>query len=280
MKVIKKIDELRAELKQYRHKKTIGFVPTMGYFHEGHLSLMDRAKAEADIVVVSLYVNPTQFGPNEDLDVYPRDFDRDERLAIEHGVDIMFYPDNSEMYPEGYKTYVYTEDLSRKLCGKSRANHFQGVTTIVTKLFNIVQPDIAVFGQKDHQQAIILQRMVDDLNIPVKMIVSPIVRESDGLAMSSRNKYLSQEERTQAVILSQSLKNAKKSVENGQTDATVIRQQIIDQIKTSPLAKIDYVEVVNTKDLNEVKTIEPGTFAAVAVFFGKTRLIDNVLLSD
>lgn len=269
MKVIKTIEELRKELNQYRNNKTIGFVPTMGYFHEGHLSLMDRAKSEADIVVVSLYVNPTQFGPSEDLDVYPRDFERDEKLARDQGADIMFYPDNDEMYPQGFKTYVYTEDLSRKLCGKSRENHFRGVTTVVAKLFNIVQPNVAVFGQKDHQQAIILQRMVEDLNIPVRIIVAPIVRESDGLAMSSRNKYLSVEERKQAIVLSQSLKNAKNSVKNGQQSATIIKQQIMDQISGSSLAKIDYVEIINSKNLNDVNLIENGTFAAVAVYFGK-----------
>jgi len=278
MKVIKKIDELRRELKQYRNDKTIGFVPTMGYFHEGHLSLMDRAKAETDIVVVSLYVNPTQFGPNEDLAVYPRDFECDEQLAKEHGVDIIFYPDNDEMYPDGYKTYVYTEELSKKLCGKSRENHFKGVTTIISKLFNIVQPDVAVFGQKDHQQAIILERMVEDLNIPIKMIIAPIIREKDGLAMSSRNKYLSHEERKQSVILSLSLKAAKESVKKGETSAEIIKQQITSQINTSSLAKIDYIEIVNSKDLIDVKIIEKGTFAAVAVYYGKTRLIDNVVL--
>ena len=278
MKIIKTIKELRTELNQYRHNQTIGFVPTMGYFHKGHLSLMDRAKSEADIVVVSLYVNPTQFGPNEDLDVYPRDFERDEKLAKEHGVDILFYPDNAEMYPDGYKTYVYTEDLSRKLCGKSRANHFQGVTTIVAKLFNIVQPDVAIFGQKDHQQAIILQRMVEDLNFPVIMIIAPIVREKDGLAMSSRNKYLNPDERNQAGILSTALQAAKKLVEAGETDATIIRQTIKEKINTSPLAKIEYIEIINNVDLNAVKTIKKGTFAAVAVFYGKTRLIDNIIL--
>lgn len=278
MKVIKKIDELRAELNQYKNNKTIGFVPTMGYFHDGHLSLMDRAKKEADIVVVSLYVNPTQFGPNEDLDVYPRNFERDEKLAEEHGVDILFYPDNHEMYPHGYKTYVYTEDLSQKLCGKSRANHFRGVTTIVTKLFNIVQPDLAVFGQKDHQQAIIIQRMVKDLNMPIKIIVSPIIREKDGLAMSSRNKYLSKDERNQAVILYQSLQKAKKLVENGELDATILKKKIREEISTSSLAKIEYIEIINDKNLNSVEKIEAGTFAAVAVYFGKTRLIDNIVL--
>ncbi len=278
MKTIKTIEALRKELALFRPDKTIGFVPTMGYFHDGHLSLMDQAKQECDIVVVSLYVNPTQFGPNEDLDVYPRDLDRDERLAKAHGVDIIFYPDNKEMYPEGYKTYVYTKELSRKLCGKSRENHFRGVTTIVAKLFNIVQPDVAIFGQKDHQQAIILQRMVTDLNIPVKLIIAPIIRESDGLAMSSRNKYLSPEERQQAVILSESLNQAKKTVENGEHSATTIKNQIIDTIKTAPLADIEYVEIINNKNLNTVDSIQPGTFAAVAVHFGNTRLIDNVIL--
>ncbi|MFP4546759.1 MAG: pantoate--beta-alanine ligase [Fidelibacterota bacterium] len=278
MKVIKTIDQLRKELKQYRPDTTIGFVPTMGYFHKGHLSLMDKAREEAGIVVVSIYVNPTQFGPNEDMEVYPQDFKRDEKLAIDHGVDIIFYPDNNEMYPEGYKTYVYTEDLSRKLCGKSRTNHFRGVTTIVAKLFNIVQPDLAVFGQKDHQQAIILQRMVEDLNFPVKMIVAPIIREKDGLALSSRNKYLSPEERRQATVLYKALRKAKKLVECGEKSAAEIKRQITEKIETSPLANIEYVEIVNNKDLNAAETISKGTFAAVAVFYGQTRLIDNIIL--
>lgn len=250
----------------------------MGYFHKGHLSLMDRARDEADLVVVSIYVNPKQFGPNEDLEVYPRDFKRDEKLAIDHGVDIIFYPDNNEMYPEGFKTYVYTEDLSRKLCGKSRANHFRGVTTIVAKLFNIVRPDLAFFGQKDHQQAIILQRMVEDLNFPVKMIIAPIIREKDGLALSSRNKYLSPEERRQATVLYKALRRAKKLVEGGEESAAEIKKQITEKIETSPLANIEYVEIVNKKNLNAAETISKGTFAAVAVFYGQTRLIDNIIL--
>ncbi len=252
----------------------------MGYFHDGHLSLMDRARGETDIVVVSIYVNPTQFGPGEDLNVYPRDFKRDEKLAIDRGVSIIFYPDNNEMYPEGYRTYVYTEELSQKLCGKTRTNHFRGVTTIVTKLLNIVQPDLAVFGQKDHQQAIILQRMVKDLNIPVKLVIAPIVREKDGLAMSSRNKYLSPEERRQATVLYKALQRAKKLVEGGENSAAEIKQQIIDKIETSPLANIEYVEIINNKDLTAVKTITEGTFAAVAVFYGQTRLIDNIILKS
>lgn len=281
MKIIKTIEELRSELGPYRQqRKTIGFVPTMGFFHEGHLTLMDRAKAESDVLVVSLYVNPTQFGPNEDLSVYPRDFERDEKMARERGVDILFYPDNSEMYPVGYKTFVYTKDLAKKLCGKSRENHFEGVTTIVTKLFNIVQPQVAVFGQKDHQQAIILQRIVTDLNIPVKIIVAPIVRENDGLAMSSRNQYLSSWEREQAVVLFQSLQKARESVRQGETSVTKIRNQIIAQISRSPLADIEYVEIVNPIDLERIAAITPGTFAALAVRFGKTRLIDNMVLAE
>ncbi len=280
MEVIKSIKKLRAELKKYRSDKKIGFVPTMGYFHEGHLSLMDKAKTESDIVVVSLYVNPTQFGPNEDLAVYPRDFERDEKLAKEHGVDIIFYPNNSEMYPDGYKTFVFTEDLSKKLCGKSRNNHFKGVTTIVAKLFNIIQPDIAVFGQKDHQQAIILQKMITDLNIPVKMIISPIIRETDGLAMSSRNKFLSKEARQEAKILFQALNEAKIAVENGELDSNILKMQITKKINQSTLANIEYVEIINNNDLNSVTGINSGTFAAVAVFYGKTRLIDNIILKN
>lgn len=281
MKVYNTIYDIRKELALFRSVgKTIGLVPTMGYFHEGHLSLIDVARKNCDIVVVSLFVNPTQFGPNEDLAKYPRDFERDERLAKEHGADIIFYPDTREMYPDPFLTYVVTEKLSGVLCGESRPIHFRGVTTVVAKLFNIVQPDIAVFGRKDAQQAIIIKKMVADLNFPVEIIVAPIIREADGLAMSSRNTYLNSKERKQAPIIYRALQKAIEMVQRGELDAESVERSIRQQIETAPLARIEYIEIVNEKNLEPVKTIEPGTFIAVAVWFGKTRLIDNVDLID
>jgi len=279
MQVIKKIDELRAVLGQNRKTgQRIGLVPTMGYFHEGHLSLIDVARKHADIVVVSLFVNPTQFGPNEDLERYPRDFQRDERLAEKRGADIIFYPAVKDMYPESFYTYVVTEKLSKVLCGKSRPIHFRGVTTIVAKLFNIVQPDIAVFGRKDAQQAIIIRRMVADLNFPVEIIVAPIVRESDGLAMSSRNTYLTAEERKQAPVIYAALQLAVERVNAGERNAETVRQLIRQKIESAALAEIEYIEIIQEQDLQPADRIAPGVFVAVAVWFGKTRLIDNAVL--
>ena len=279
MIIIKQINKLRDELAILRKAgKRIGLVPTMGYFHEGHLSLMDQARKKSDVVVVSLFVNPAQFGPDEDLECYPRDFEQDEQMAKEHGVDIIFYPDKDEMYPDSFFTYVVTEELSKVLCGTSRPVHFRGVTTIVAKLFNIVQPDIAVFGRKDAQQAIIIKKMVEDLNFSIEIIVAPIVRESDGLAMSSRNTYLSPEERKQAPIIYQSLQKAIDMVQRGELDARSVEYTIRQLIETAPLARIEYIGIVRERDLKPVKVIEPGTFVAVAVFFRKTRLVDNIVL--
>jgi len=281
MKIIRTVENLRKELTPLRKfGKTISLVPTMGYFHEGHLSLMDIARKSSDIVVVSLFVNPIQFSPNEDLEKYPRDFERDEQLAEEHGVDIIFYPDVKEMYPEPFYTYVSTEKLSRVLCGASRPIHFRGVTTIVAKLFNIVQPDIAVFGQKDAQQAIIIKQMVKDLNFPIKIIIAPIIREKDGLAMSSRNRYLSSEEREQASVINRALTEAYKKVQSGVRNAKDIENLIRRIVNEATLGKIEYIKIVDDSTLKSVESIEAGTFAAVAVFFGKTRLIDNVYLMN
>jgi pantoate--beta-alanine ligase len=281
LKVYNTIYDIRKELALFRSVgKTIGLVPTMGYFHKGHLSLIDVARKNCEIVVVSLFVNPTQFGPNEDLAKYPRDFERDERLAKERGADIIFYPDTREMYPDPFLTYVVTEKLSGVLCGESRPIHFRGVTTVVAKLFNIIQPDIAIFGRKDAQQAIIIKKMVADLNFPVEIIVAPIIREADGLAMSSRNTYLSSKERKQAPIIYRALQKAIEMVQRGELDAESVKRSIRQQIETAPLARIEYIEIVNKKNLEPVKTIDPGTFVAVAVWFGKTRLIDNVDLID
>lgn len=281
MQILTKIEDIRQELLVIRTSaKKIALVPTMGYLHEGHLSLVDVAKANADVVVMSIFVNPTQFAPNEDLVRYPRDIERDERLARERGVDYIFHPEVAEMYPDPYFTYVVTEQLAKVLCGISRPTHFRGVTTVVAKLFNIIQPDVAVFGQKDAQQAVIVKQMVRDLNFPIQIIVAPIVRESDGLAMSSRNVYLTPEERQQAPIIFKALQAARENVKNGLTDANQLRDQICKIIQTSPLARIDYVEIIDDQTLTPVETVKPGTFAAVAVYYGKTRLIDNIYLKE
>ena len=281
MQILTKIEDIRQELLVIRTSaKKIALVPTMGYLHEGHLSLVDVAKVNADVVVMSIFVNPTQFAPNEDLMRYPRDIERDERLARERGVDYIFHPEVAEMYPDPYLTYVVTEQLAKVLCGISRPTHFRGVTTVVAKLFNIIQPDVAVFGQKDAQQAVIIRQMVRDLNFTIKIIVAPIVREPDGLAMSSRNFYLTPEERQQAPIIFNALQAARENVKNGLTDANQLRDQICKIIQTSPLARIDYVEIIDDQTLTPVETIKPGTFAAVAVYYGKTRLIDNIYLKE
>ena len=238
---------------------------------------MRAAKKDCDVVIVSIYVNPTQFAPTEDLDKYPRDFERDKKLCEEVGVDVIFYPSNEEMYPDGYSTFVKTEKLSEKLCGVSRPTHFRGITTIVLKLFTIVRPHKSYFGLKDYQQFIIVKKMIHDLNLDIEIVGCPTVREEDGLAMSSRNTYLNPEERKQATVLSRSLKHAKNLFLDGETDAEKLKKQISDMInKTS--GKIDYVEIVNPNSLESVKTVSKGDVIALAVFYGKTRLIDNVVL--
>ena len=278
MKIIKTIRGMKQfSEEQKKNGKIIGFVPTMGFLHEGHLSLMRAAEKDCDIVIVSIYVNPTQFAPTEDLDKYPRDFERDKKLCEEVGVDVIFYPSNEEMYPDGYSTFVKTEKLSEKLCGVSRPTHFRGITTIVLKLFTIVRPHKSYFGLKDCQQFIIVKKMIHDLNLDIEIVGCPTVREEDGLAMSSRNTYLNPEERKQATVLSRSLKHAKNLFLDGETDAEKLKKQISDMInKTS--GKIDYVEIVNPNSLESVKTVSKGDVIALAVFYGKTRLIDNVVL--
>jgi len=261
------------------HKQgyTVGFVPTMGYLHDGHLSLIDIAKNKADKVVVSIFVNPTQFGPREDLKRYPRNVGRDKRLLKEKGVDVVFLPNERMMYPEGYLTFVEVERLSNILCGAFRPGHFRGVTTIVLKLFNIVEPDIAVFGEKDYQQAVIIKKMVKDLNLPVKIITGKIIREKDGVAMSSRNTYLSSEERKRARVLYRSLILAKNMVKNGIKSADKIKEKMENLIRAEG-GKIDYVEIVHPETLSPVDNVEKGVRALVAVWIGKTRLIDNMRL--
>lgn len=278
--IIETVKELREYLAGQRAAgKTVGLVPTMGFLHEGHLSLIREAKAENDVVVVSDFVNPTQFGPNEDFESYPRNIERDTELALSAGADVIFYPSVSEMYPPESSTYVEVEgNITRVLCGASRPTHFRGVTTVVNKLFNIVEPDKAYFGQKDAQQVAVLTKMVKDLHMDIELIICPIVREPDGLAMSSRNTYLSAEERKQAVILNQALKKAKNAFANGEKDVVKLTGIITDKINEMPLAVIDYVSILDFPSLKPIITIEKDALGAVAVKFGKTRLIDNEIL--
>ena len=260
--------------------KTIGFVPTMGALHEGHLSLIRRAKKENDLVIVSIFVNPTQFGPNEDFETYPRDAMRDTNMAYEAGADVVFNPTVREMYPEGSSTWVNVEgDITSVMCGASRPTHFRGVTTVVNKLLNIVEPNKAYFGQKDAQQAAVLKKMVRDLHLNVELVICPIVREADGLALSSRNVYLSDEERFQAIILYEALQLARDTYMGGESDVETLIQLIKDKIGTMPLAKIDYVNIYAYPSLAPIDQIKQTSIAAVAVQFGKTRLIDNVILN-
>jgi pantoate--beta-alanine ligase len=255
----------------------VGLVPTMGYLHEGHLSLVRQAREECDQVAVSIFVNPTQFGPKEDLAKYPRDLDRDMRL-IEPYTDLLWTPTAEVMYPEGYQTWVEVEEMTRPLEGAMRPGHFRGVTTIVAKLFNGVQPDKAYFGQKDAQQAAVIRRMVRDLNFPIEVVVCPIVREPDGLAMSSRNVYLDRKQRQAATILSRSLREAKEAYDNGERDAGMLRQIIRDTLATEPLAEVQYVSCADYEALEELETVESKALLSMAVFVGKTRLIDNFVL--
>lgn len=258
--------------------KIIGFVPTMGFLHSGHLSLVREAVNKSDITVVSVFVNPAQFGPKEDFKEYPRDINRDSRLLKAEGVDYLFVPREEEMYPEGYSTYVEVQKLQDRLCGRSRPGHFRGVCTVVLKLFNIVQPDLAYFGQKDAQQALILRRMAKDLDLDTRIEALPIVREPDGLAVSSRNTLLDPEQRKAALVLSSSLNAASTLVEEGEREAAKIIQRIKEEIQIQPLARIDYVEIVDIDSLLPVKRLEKKTLIGLAVFVGRVRLIDNVVI--
>ncbi len=258
--------------------KFIGFVPTMGALHEGHLSLIRQARKDTDIVVVSIFVNPTQFGPKEDLNKYPRPLSKDLALCRKEKVNFVFCPKPQDMYSRDFSTFVNVGGLSEVLCGKSRPGHFRGVATVVTKLFNIVQPDIVYFGEKDAQQAIIIQRMVRDLNIPVKVRVMPTIREKDGLALSSRNAYLTKDERKDALVLSQALNLAKLLIKNGSRDSGRIISRMWHLIKKKKSAKIDYIEIVDPQNLKPLKKISGNCLIALAVWIGKTRLIDNILI--
>ncbi|MGA2671288.1 MAG: pantoate--beta-alanine ligase [Dehalococcoidia bacterium] len=276
MQVVKTIPEIRA-LRQ-KLSGTVGFVPTMGYLHEGHLALVKQAKRENSAVIVSIYVNPTQFGPREDFGAYPRDLNRDLELLRKGGADIVFVPSDEEMYPPEFSSWVDVEKVTERLEGAARPGHFRGVATVVAKLFNIVQPSRAYFGQKDAQQVVVIKRMVADLNIGTEVVVVPTVRESDGLAMSSRNVYLNPQERQAATILFQALTLARQLRKGGEKDAEKIRRQMASLIQKEPLAQIDYVSIADAETLEELNLLDRPAVASLAVRIGKTRLIDNLPL--
>ncbi|MDA3886447.1 MAG: pantoate--beta-alanine ligase [Candidatus Delongbacteria bacterium] len=279
MKVLKTIAEVKEFVKPFKCKdELIGFVPTMGALHEGHLALGEEARYECDCLIYSIFVNPTQFGPNEDLDKYPRDIEADIAKLEAIDVDAVFLPDEKMIYPDNYLTYVNVKDLGKMLCGKSRVDHFEGVTTVVTKLFNIIECDEAYFGKKDIQQFIILKKMVEDLNMPVKMIPVETVREEDGLAKSSRNAYLSEDERKAASVLFRAMTKAKENIDIHFSPEDLI-EDVVLLISEEPLAEIEYVELRRLKDLSKVEDLsEEGMVLVLAVKFGKTRLIDNMLM--
>jgi len=276
MDVIETVAEMQKVRKSL--KGPVGFVPTMGYLHEGHLELTRRAKAECDIAVVSIFVNPTQFGPKEDFEKYPRDTERDLKLLEDVGTDYVFMPSPKDIYPPGYSTWIDVEKVTNRLEGAARPGHFRGVATVVNILFNIVQPDKAYFGQKDAQQCVVIKKMIRDLNMPLEMIIVPTVREPDGLAMSSRNVYLTTAMRQQAPVLNQTLKLAETLWRQGETSAAKVRQQMTDLIQLQPLAKIEYIDIADTDTLEELQTIKPGTLISMVVRFGNTRLLDNIIL--
>lgn len=278
MKTAETIQEVRDQVRAWKKEGlTVGLVPTMGYLHEGHMSLVAASVKSCDRTVVSVFVNPTQFGPNEDLETYPRDFAHDCALLEKGGCDLVFHPTPEEMYPEGFSTYVENlSEMPKQLCGKTRPIHFRGVCTVVSKLFNIVTPDKAFFGQKDAQQLAIIRRMVKDLSYGIEIVGCPIVREADGLAKSSRNTYLSPEERKAALILSKSIFLGKKMIESGEKDADKIVAAMRANIETEPLARIDYVSAVDGVTMLPVHEVKSPTLFAMAVYIGKTRLIDNV----
>ena len=280
MKIVSTIEEVRAQVKEWKKEGlSIGFVPTMGYLHEGHMSLIDAA-GENDKVVVSIFVNPMQFGPTEDLASYPRDLEHDAKLCEEHGVDLIFHPTPEEMYGDQFYSYVDMDVLTKELCGLSRPVHFRGVCTVVTKLFNIVTPDRAYFGQKDAQQLAVIKRMVKDLNMPLTITGCPIIREEDGLAKSSRNTYLSDEERKAALILSKSIFAGMDMVKQGCTTAAEITGAMKKLIESEPLAKIDYVKLVDAATMQQIEKLDRPALCAIAVYIGKTRLIDNFFTED
>jgi pantoate--beta-alanine ligase len=279
MKICRSIDEMRAASREVRREgKSLGLVPTMGALHDGHLSLVRAAKAQCDLVAASIFVNPLQFGPNEDLAKYPRTFDRDRELFMQQGVDFIFAPSVEEMYPRGAVTYVSVEGLSDKLCGRPRPGHFRGVTTVVSKLFNVVEPDRAFFGQKDAAQTTIIRRMVRDLNIPVQIVVCPIVREHDGLAMSSRNAYLDVQERKSALVINRSLRAVQERFDQGERKVRPLIEAGSEVFVQEPSVRLDYFEIVDPETLDPVDDLSLPALVAVAAFVGKARLIDNIVL--
>ncbi|MDE5582944.1 MAG: pantoate--beta-alanine ligase [Ruminococcus sp.] len=281
MKTVKTITEVREQVRQWRKEGlTVGFVPTMGYLHEGHASLIDNSKRDNDRTVISVFVNPMQFAPTEDLESYPRDIEHDKALAESHGCDMIFNPEPEEMYSENFSSFVDMTVLTENLCGISRPIHFRGVCTVVNKLFNIVKPDKAYFGKKDAQQLAVIRHMVNDLNMDIEVIGCPIVRENDGLAKSSRNTYLNGEERQSALILSQALEFGKALIKSGEKNTAEIISAIENKIKTQPLARIDYVKIVDSETMQDIATLDRNALCAIAVYIGRTRLIDNFFTED
>jgi len=266
--------------KEKAQGKTVALVPTMGYLHKGHISLLKEGRKQGDILVLSVFVNPTQFGANEDLDKYPRDINSDLKIAEENGVDYVFTPKAELMYPKGFQTYIEVEELSRPMCGKSRPTHFRGVATVVCKLFNIVMPDVALFGRKDYQQLAVIKQMVSDLNITVRILGMPIVRENDGLAMSSRNVYLSKEERRSSLSLIEAINTAKKMFAEGEAKVSELREKVVATINSYPFTSIEYIDFRDSESLKEQEQAKENTLLALAVKIGETRLIDNSLLGE
>lgn len=279
IKIVNTVEQVREEVRSWRKEGlSVGLVPTMGFLHEGHKSLIDKAVEENDKVVVSVFVNPTQFGPNEDFESYPRDMEKDAALCEGAGAALIFHPEPSDMYLDGYSTFVDMDTLTKGLCGKTRPTHFRGVCTVVSKLFNIVCPDKAYFGQKDAQQLAVIKHMVRDLNFGLEIVGCPIIREDDGLAKSSRNTYLNSDERKAATVLNKALAAGKEAVLAGEKDASKVKGIITDIIEKEPLAKIDYVEIVDWNNLEETDSTEGDILTAIAVYIGKTRLIDNFIV--
>ena len=281
IKVVHTIAEVKETVAKWRKNgETVGLVPTMGFLHAGHQSLIKKSVEDNDRTVVSVFVNPTQFGPNEDLEAYPRDLERDTALCENTGADLIFNPEPSEMYEDGFVSFVDMNGLTNHLCGLSRPVHFRGVCTVVTKLFNIVGPDRAYFGQKDAQQLAVVKRMVKDLNMPLEIVGCPIVREADGLAMSSRNTYMNVEERTAALILSKSIKLGQQLIEDGERDASVVRTKMIELLESEPMADVEYVNVVNNLTMEDIDEIKGDILVAIAVKINnKVRLIDNFMMT-
>ncbi|APF25465.1 pantoate--beta-alanine ligase [Clostridium sporogenes] len=276
MNIVHTIKDIKEIIKKWKDENlSIGYVPTMGYLHEGHASLIKKAREENDKVVVSIFVNPIQFGPKEDYSTYPRDLDKDSSLCDEFGANLIFNPEASEMYPNKIYSHVNVGTLTKNLCGEKRPGHFQGVCTVLTKFFNIIAPTRAYFGEKDAQQLAVVKKMVQDLNFPIEIIGCPIIRESDGLAKSSRNAYLNIKERKSALVLNKSLKEALNALESGETKSNTIKNIIVNRLNKEPLAKIDYVSIVDSDNLQPIEEIKSSILVAIAVYIGKTRLIDN-----